>query len=149
MHLDQSLVGHWSSVPFSYGVMEASELGLLGDGRGWSAWFNADALCVTRLTWHCPEPGVVELHATRMVEGTLADGPGSPAFSRVESDQATNEVTRHRFVVGPVAPAPGAAAVPAVSFDEPVEFCRHYAKGTTRIGPEDDPSRLVLPHPPR
>jgi hypothetical protein len=58
MDLDDLLVGRWSSLPLSYGVMEASELGLLPDGRGWSSWFNVGALCVTRFGWACPEPGL-------------------------------------------------------------------------------------------
>lgn len=143
---DAPLVGHWSSLPFSYGVMEASELGLLRDGRGWSAWFNFEALCVTRLVWRCPEPGVVELHAQWIVEGTLADGPGLPAFSLVESTTRVDDVTRHPFVIGPAAPPPGADAVTALDFDEPVEFCSQYARRPGRIRPEDDPSHHVLPY---
>ncbi|MEV6757690.1 hypothetical protein [Streptomyces sp. NPDC051214] len=144
MNLDGSLVGHWSSLPFSYGVMEASELGLLGDGRGWSTWFTFDALCVTRLVWRCPEPGVVELRAQWMVEGTLADGPGPPAFSLVESITQVDDVTRHPFVIGPATPLPGADAVTALNFDEPVEFCSRYARMPGLIRPEDDPSHHVL-----
>ncbi|MGW6026321.1 hypothetical protein [Streptomyces sp. NPDC055099] len=142
--LDSSLVGHWSSLPFSYGVMEASELGLLGDGRGWSSWFNFETLCVTRLVWSCPEPGVVELRARWIVEGTLADGPGSPAFSLVESTTQVDDVTRHPFVIGPATPLPGADAVTALTFDKPVEFCHQYARRPGQIRPEDDPSRPVL-----
>jgi hypothetical protein len=57
MDLDDLLVGHWSGLPFSYGAMEASELGFLSDGRGWSSWFNVGALCVTRFSWTCPGTG--------------------------------------------------------------------------------------------
>ncbi|MEW1925818.1 hypothetical protein [Streptomyces sp. NPDC088360] len=146
MNLDDALVGHWSGLPFSYGVMEASELGLLDDGRGWSAWFNADALCVTRLLWRCPEPGVVELHAKWSVEGPLGDGPGASPFSRVELVEPMDQVTRHRYVIEPAEPLPGADPVMAVDFEEPVEFCCQYARGSRTIGPEDDPSHLVLPH---
>ncbi|MGW0904299.1 hypothetical protein [Streptomyces sp. NPDC002853] len=143
---DPSLIGHWSSLPFSYGVMEASELGLLSDGRGWSAWFNFEALCVTRLAWRCPEPGVVELSAKWMVEGTLADGPGPLAFSLVESTTQVNDVTRHPFAVGPATPLPGADTVTALNFDEPVEFCSRFARSSGQIRPEDDPSHPVLPY---
>lgn len=123
MDLDDALVGHWSSVPFSYGAMEASELGLLGDGRGWSAWFNADALCVTRLRWRCPEPGLLELRAEWTVEGE----PGPPgdvlSFSTTRTPEAASEVTLHRYAIGPAVPVPGAVPLPAVTFEEPVEFC--------------------------
>lgn len=144
--VENALVGHWSSLPFSYGVMEASELGLLSDGRGWSSWFNFEALCVTRLLWRCPEPGVVELHAQWMVMGTLADDPGPPAFSLVESTAQMDDLTRHPFVIGPATPPPGGDVVTALDFEEPVEFCCQFAKRSRQIRPEDDPSHRVLPY---
>ncbi|MBO8193401.1 hypothetical protein ITI46_17290 [Streptomyces oryzae] len=146
MDLDDRLVGHWSSVPFSYGVMEASELGLLADGQGWSSWFNADALCVTRLRWRCPEPGVLELHARWSVQGTPGDGPGSPAFATMEPAEPLAEVTRHRYVLGPVEPMPGADPLAAVTFEEPVEFCHHFAAGPKEISAEEDPTFSAVPY---
>jgi hypothetical protein len=96
MDLDHLLVGHWSSLPSSYGVMEASELGFLSDGRGWSSWFNVDALCVTRFDWTCPEPGVVELHTKWIVQGTPSEGGGSSTFSSMEPAEQVDEVRRRR-----------------------------------------------------
>ncbi|MCX5411090.1 hypothetical protein [Streptomyces sp. NBC_00059] len=146
MDLDDTLVGHWSSVPFSYGAMEASELGLLGDGRGWSAWFNAEALCVTRLRWRCPEPGLLELRAEWTVEGE----PGPPgdvlSFSSTRTPEAASEVTLHRYVIGPAVPMPGAVPLAAVTFEDPVEFCETYARGPREIGSGQDPAHRVLPY---
>lgn len=143
MDLDHLLVGHWSSVPFSYGAMEASELGLLADGRGWSAWFNFAVLSVTRLSWACPEPGVVELHAQWFIEGTPT---GGGIFSPGERVERVDEVTRHRYVMGPAVPMPGGEPLQAVSFEEPVEFCHQYARGAREIRVEEDPTHLVLPY---
>lgn len=145
LRMDHLLVGHWSSLPFSYGVMEASELAFLGDGRGWSTWFNTEGLCVTRFTWRCPESGVLELSAQWMVQGTLSHEPGPPAFSSMESAERLDEVTRHRYVVGPAVPMPGAEPLTALSFEDPVEFCHQFARGTALIRPEEDPTHLTLP----
>ncbi|MEU2723726.1 hypothetical protein [Streptomyces smyrnaeus] len=146
MDLDDRLMGHWSSVPFSYGAMEASELGFLDDGRGWSAWFNAaDALCVTRFAWGCPEPGVLELRAQWLVQGTLSQAAGRTAFSSTEPAERLDDVTHHPYTIGPAVPMPGADALMAVSFEEPVEFSHQYARGATLIRPEEDPTHLVLP----
>lgn len=59
--LDEALLGHWSSIPFDYGVMESSEFELRANGQGWSNLANALGDNVTRLTWRCPEPGMLEL----------------------------------------------------------------------------------------
>jgi hypothetical protein len=121
-------------------------LGLLPDGGGWSSWFNVGALCVTRFGWACPEPGVVELHMKWMVEGTPSRGVASPTFSSMEPAVQVDEVTRHHYIVRPVIPIPGGDALTAVSFEEPVEFCRQYARGAKEIRPEEDPTYLVLPY---
>ncbi|MEV0219181.1 hypothetical protein [Streptomyces sp. NPDC050704] len=147
MHVDDLLVGHWSSAPFSYGVMETSELGLLADGRGWSSWFNSGALCVTRLSWICPEPGIVELRAQWIVEGTPgSEGVGSLTPASTQPAEPLDEVTRHHYAVGSAVPMPGGEAVMTLSFEEPVEFCHQYARGTKEIRAEDDPARLLLPY---
>jgi hypothetical protein len=134
MDLDDLLAGHWSSLPLSYGAMEASELGFLPDGRGWSSWFNVGALCVTRFGWTRPEPEVVELHMKWMVEGTPNEG-ASPTFASMEPAVQVDEVTRHHYIVKPVIPMPGGDALTAVSFEVPVEFCRQYARGLRRTRP--------------
>jgi hypothetical protein len=59
--LDEALLGHWDTSPFAYGVMEASEFELRADGTGWSLLANLAGEYVTRLTWRCPEAGVLEL----------------------------------------------------------------------------------------
>ncbi|MFI9723287.1 hypothetical protein ACIHFE_27140 [Streptomyces sp. NPDC052396] len=146
MDLDDMLVGHWSSLPFSYGVMEASELGFLADGRGWSSWFNVGGLCVTRFTWRCPEPGVLELRTRWMVQGTPDQEADAPMFASMEPALRLEEVTRHEYTIAPAVPMPGAEALMAVTFKEPVEFCHEFARGETRIRPEEDPTHQVLPY---
>ncbi|MFF5497018.1 hypothetical protein [Streptomyces aquilus] len=59
--LDEALIGHWSSAPYDYGVMEASEFELRADGTGWSLLANLGGEWVARLTWRCPTPGLLEL----------------------------------------------------------------------------------------
>ncbi|MGV4926087.1 hypothetical protein K2224_17020 [Streptomyces sp. BHT-5-2] len=147
MDLDDLLVGHWSSLPFSYGVMEASELGFLSDGWGWSSWFNVGALCVTRFRWRCPKPEVLELRTQWTVQGTPTRAIGPATFASMEPAERLDEVTRHHYAIGPAVPMPGAEALTAVSFKEPVEFCEHYARGPVQIRREEDPTHLVLPYP--
>jgi hypothetical protein len=146
MDVDDLLIGHWSSVPFSYGVMEASELGLLADGRGWSSWFNSGTLCVTRLSWTCPESGVVELRTQWIVEGTPSEGVGPLTFASAQPAERVDEVTRRHYAVGSAVPMPGGEAVMTLSFEEPVEFCHQYARGAQEIRAEDDPTHLLLPY---
>jgi hypothetical protein len=81
-----------------------------------------------------------------MVEGTPSRGVASPTFSSMEPAVQVDEVTRHHYVVRPVVPMPGGDALTAVSFEEPVEFCRQYARGAKEIRPEEDPTYLVLPY---
>ncbi|MFC9911229.1 DUF6985 domain-containing protein [Streptomyces sp. NPDC127197] len=102
--LDESLIGHWHSSPFDWGAMETSAFELRADGRGWSCLTTPAGESVTRLTWRCPDPGVLELRTE--------DG----------------EVTRHRYVITPAVPAVAEEPVPAVTFEEPVEFAFQYAK---------------------
>ncbi|OPG05452.1 hypothetical protein B1R27_21090 [Streptomyces sp. GKU 895] len=73
--LDEVLIGHWSSAPYDYGVMETSECELRADGTGWSLLAHLGGEWVTWLTWRCPSPGLLEL--------------------RTEGGQAS----RHRYVV--------------------------------------------------
>ncbi|GGZ25928.1 hypothetical protein [Streptomyces poonensis] len=102
--LDEALIGHWSSDPFDYGVLECSDLELRADGTGWSSVSNAFTEDVDRLTWGCPEPGVLEL---RSPEG---------------------DVIRHRYVVGPAVPVHSAEPVMSVTFEEPVAYSYQYGK---------------------
>ena len=112
--IDELLVGHWSSLAFSYGVMEAADLGFLANGCGWSAWYNAYSLCVTRFRWSCPEPGVLQLHAQWLVEGALAATSGRPAFASAQEPEVVDEITRHRYTIGHARPTPSAEALPAL-----------------------------------
>lgn len=102
--LDEALIGHWSSGAFDHGVMECSDLELRADGTGWSSVSNAFTEDVSRLTWRCPEPGLLEL---RPREG---------------------DVTRHRYAVGPAVPVRAAEPVMSITFEEPVAFSHQYAK---------------------
>jgi hypothetical protein len=142
--VDELLIGHWSSLAFSYGVMEAVDLGFLGSGRGWSAWYNAYSLCVTRFRWSCPEPGVLQLHAQWLIEGTLAAPPGRPAFATPQGPAAVDEITRHRYTIGHARPIPGAEALPALVFQEHIDSANIFERGPLEIAPEDDPSHYVL-----
>jgi hypothetical protein len=142
--VDELLVGHWSSLAFSYGVMEASDLGFLADGRGWSAWYNAYSLCVTSFRWSCPEPGLLELHAQWLVEGTPATGSGRPAFATAHEPEAMGEVTRHRYTIGQAIPMPGAEPLPALIFQEHVDSAHTFERGSLEIAAEDNPSYDVL-----
>lgn len=73
--IDERLVGHWSILVFSYGIMEATNLGFLSNGRGWSAVYNAYDLTVTRFRWSYPQPSLLELRAERLVQGESAPQP--------------------------------------------------------------------------
>ena len=144
--IDDLLVGHWSSLAFSYGVMEASDLGFLAGGRGWSTWYNACALCVTRFRWHCPEPGLLELHSQWLVEGTPTTQPGPPAFATAHTSEAISEVTRHHYTIGHAVPVPGAEPLPALLLQEHVDFATAFKRGPREIKTEDDPSHHLLPY---
>ncbi|MGG7570892.1 hypothetical protein [Streptomyces sirii] len=65
----------------------------------------------------------------------------------MEPAERLEEVTRHRYGIGPAVPMPGAEPLTAIGFEEPVEFCDRYARGSTRIRREEDPTHLVLPYP--
>lgn len=144
--IDDRLVGHWSSLAFSYGVMEASDLGFLRDGRGWSTWYNAYALCVTRFQWNCPQPGLLELHTQWLVEGASASQPGRPQFATTQLPEPVDEVTRLHYTIGEAVPIPGAEPLAALRFQEPVESAREFERGPCEITPEDDPSHRILPY---
>ena len=144
--IDEQLVGHWSTLSFSYGVMEASDLGFLNDGRGWSTCYNAYSLCVTRFQWNCPEPGLLELRAHCMVQGDLADQPGRPVFASTEPPEPWDAVTYHHYAIGQAAPMPGAEPLPAVTFEEPVDFGHVFERGSRTITLEDDPSHHFFPY---
>ncbi|MGC0328963.1 hypothetical protein RKD23_001953 [Streptomyces sp. SAI-170] len=102
--LDEALIGHWSTDAFDYGVMECSDLELRADGTGWGSVSNAFAEDVGLLTWRCPEPGVLEV--------------------RPEGE----DVTRHRYTVGPAVPVHSAEPVMSVTFEQPVLFGHQYGK---------------------
>lgn len=144
--IDERIVGHWSSLGFSYGFMEASDLGLLADGRGWSAWYNAHGLCVTRFRWDCPRPGLLELRAEWMVEGTSAAGPGIPVFASSNAPEPWRDVTRHSYTFGQAAPRPGSELVHALLFEEPIEFAREFEHVTSELKREDDPTYHLIPY---
>ncbi|MFF4036661.1 hypothetical protein [Streptomyces sp. NPDC001816] len=104
MPLDTALIGHWDSSPFDYGVMEASELAFLDDGRGTGTLANALGEDATEFVWHCPEPGVLEVR----------DEYGS--------------VERVRYTVAPAVPVHATNLVPAVRFEPALFFAREYAR---------------------
>jgi hypothetical protein len=144
--IDERLVGHWSSLAFSYGVMEATDMGFLCDGRGWSAVYNAYDLTVTRFRWSCPQPGLLELRTEWLVQGESAPLPGRPTFAATQPPEPWTHVTRHRYSLGQEAPAPGAAPLSAVVFEEHVDFAHVLERGSREISIEDDPSYQLLPY---
>ncbi|MBC2868778.1 hypothetical protein H1R13_28575 [Streptomyces mexicanus] len=101
---DAALVGHWSSAPFEYGVMECSELEFHADGRGSATVAHLAGDDVARFRWHCPRPGLLELR---------------------DEDGATE---RRRYTLGPAVPAHTGQALFALTFDESVHFAHQYAK---------------------
>jgi hypothetical protein len=101
---DPALVGRWSSAPFEYGVMECSELEFQADGRGSATVAHLAGDDVTRFRWHCPRPGLLELH---------------------DEDGGTE---RRHYTLGPAAPAHTGRALFALVFDESVHFAHQYAK---------------------
>lgn len=144
--IDERLIGHWSSLAFSYGVMEATDLGFLGDGRGWSVVYNAYDLTVTRFRWNCPRPGLLELRTEWLVEGESVPLPGRPMLAATQPPEPWIQVTCHHYRFGQEAPAPGAAPLPAVLFEQHVDFAHVLERGSREISIEDDPSYQVLPY---
>ncbi|ANP50168.1 hypothetical protein J2Z21_001115 [Streptomyces griseochromogenes] len=110
MPLDNALTGHWDSSPFDHGVMEASELEFLDDGRGTGTVANALGDDATRFSWHCPEPGVLEV---------------CDEYGRVE---------RVRYAVVTAIPVYTTDPVPAVTFEPPLFFAREYARTSAISG---------------
>ncbi|MDL2081083.1 hypothetical protein QNN03_32030 [Streptomyces sp. GXMU-J15] len=106
--LDESLLGHWSTVPFDYGVMECSDFELRADGTGWASVTNAFMEDAQLLTWHCPEPGVLE----------------------VRSPPEIGEARRHRYRVGPEVPVDSTEPVMSITFDPAFVYGPQYAKST-------------------
>ncbi|MGW0767350.1 hypothetical protein [Streptomyces sp. NPDC002676] len=104
MTLDTALIGRWDSSPFDYGVMEASELEFLEDGRGRGTIANALSEDVTEFEWHCPEPGLLE----------------------VRDEYGT--VERVRYVMAPAVPTFTPDPVPAVRFEPDLFFAQDYAR---------------------
>ena len=104
MSLDTALIGRWDSSPFDVGVMEASELEFRDDGRGSGTVAGAPGEDVTRFSWHCPEPGVLEV--------------------RDEHDG----VERVRYATAAATPAYTTDPTPAVTFKPPLLFVREYAR---------------------
>ncbi|MGW2488854.1 hypothetical protein ACWCV9_16810 [Streptomyces sp. NPDC001606] len=104
MHLDTALIGRWDSSPFDVGVMEASELEFREDGRGSGTVVNALSEDTEEFSWHCPEPGVVEIRE---------DSGGTERF---------------QYTVGAATPPYGPAPVPAVTFEPHLLFTQQYAR---------------------
>lgn len=128
--------------------MEATDVGFLADGRGWSSVYNAYDLTVTRFQWSCPQPGLLELRSEWCVSGTPAPQPGRPVFATTQSPEALTEVTRHHYTFGQEAPLPGAKPLPALLLQEHIDFAHVLARGEREITVEDDPSYHVLPYAP-
>lgn len=126
--------------------MEATDLGFLGDGRGWSTVYNAYTLAVTRFRWSCLQSGLLELRAEWVVEGTSAAQPGRPTFATTQPPERWTEITNHHYSLGRKAPAPGAEPLSALVFEEHVDFAYVLGRGPREISMEDDPSHWVLPY---
>lgn len=144
MSFDDALIGHWSSAPFDYGVMEGSDLGFLPDGRGWGVWANLAGIQVTRFRWHCPTPGLLEVREVWAARGDW--GPDGEGFASVAEQGACEAVTRTGYSFGPEETLPGQPAVSAVRFTELLEGTEVYGRGAREIRPGQDPSYKLLPY---
>lgn len=132
VHPDE-LIGLWDSAPFEYGVMEATMLALLPDGRGWSELANAaGALHVRRLTWDVPRPGVIELRYSLSID--VSAGEREP----------DDEFVRARYSVGE--PVGESADEKALRLSELIDFARQFALKKRDVGVADDPSSELVPY---
>ena len=96
----QGVVGHWSSAPFDLGAMESSELVLSADGTGWTAVASVSgSLCVTRLVWHSPEKGVLELHEQFRTDGDWSAEGGGTAFAAARESGPLDTVIRTAYTL--------------------------------------------------
>ncbi|MEU1377824.1 hypothetical protein ABZ442_29860 [Streptomyces triculaminicus] len=145
MRYDDALIGHWTSAPFDYGVMEGSDLAFLPDGRGWSVFSNLGGMSVTRFRWHCPAPGRLEIREEWSASGEWEASTGG--FSSVDGQGPRQSVTVTGYTIGQEETAVGEPVpVTAVCFDEPVEFITLYARGARDIAPAQDPSYALRPY---
>lgn len=143
MGTDPGLVGHWLSGPFEVGVMEDSELGLLPDGRGWSALATSSgALEVTRLRWSRPYPGELVLREEWSLTGTWTVDEG---FAPAGLPEPSNGVLRTSYVLGRE-PAVSGGLRHALRLARPVEFCELFALSARPVVPSLDPSHRHVPY---
>ncbi|MFI9203262.1 hypothetical protein [Streptomyces sp. NPDC053048] len=145
MRYDEALIGHWSSAPFDYGVMESSDLAFLPDGRGWGVLANLAGMEVVRFRWHCPGPGLLEIRDEHYAQGQWdVDTDG---FSSVEETASAEYVTLSRYTIGPEEAAVGEPRqLTAVTFEETVMGAFVYARGAREIEPTQDPSYSLFPY---
>lgn len=147
----RELVGLWGSEPYDYGVMEATDLALLADGRGWYHWSNsAGGMDVQRLTWRSPEEGVVELQCTLglsgswEVTGDMTEARPTVQLVSLDSQDVDDTLIRARYTLltdtTPMAPEP----FQALHLSEDVLFCNAFGLLRREVSIVDDPSyRLV------
>ncbi|MFJ9646157.1 hypothetical protein [Streptomyces sp. NPDC101206] len=142
--LDERLVGAWFGS--AVGVMEASGVVFLGDGRGWSRFDSVSGeLAVGRFRWHCPQAGVLTLQYTWQVGGEWGgDGDG---FAVVRHSRPFDEVIETGYRVAPHRPPMGEAARTALLLDRDVEFENVFYRSAASVGCADDPSAGIVPYP--
>jgi hypothetical protein len=86
----EDLIGLWDSAPFEYGVMEATRLALLPDGRGWTELANAGGTPqIRRLAWDVPRPDVIELRYALEID--VATAAQKPDYEFVRSRYSIDE----------------------------------------------------------
>lgn len=143
MVTDTRLVGFWLSGPFEVGVMEDSEIGLLPDGRGWSALANfGGGLEVTRFRWHCPRTGELELREEWSLTGTWsADG----GFASAGSPEPSGLVLRTGFDL-PREPDASGEFRTTLRLVKPYAFCARYALSPRAVERWMDPSHRRVPY---
>ncbi|KUJ69427.1 hypothetical protein ACZ90_11055 [Streptomyces albus subsp. albus] len=143
MSHDEALIGHWSSAPFDYGIMESSDLGFLPDGRGWSVVANLAGMHVTRFRWHCPAPGVLEVSEEWHAQGGWAE---DGSLASVEESGPRRYLIRTGYRLRTEQRLVGeASAVPAVRFEEDLACTTLYARGAREIQADQDPAHRILP----
>ncbi|MFK0258793.1 hypothetical protein [Streptomyces sp. NPDC090445] len=148
--LDERLIGAWLGT--AEGVMEASGIVFLADGRGWSRFDSISGeLAVSRFRWHCPDNGVLSLRYTWQVSGEWdAEAAGGDGFAVVRHSGPFDEVIETGYRVGPHQPQLSAseAAKTALLLDQAVEFEHVFHRSGRPATVADDPSTAVVPYPP-
>lgn len=121
----EDLIGLWDSAPFEYGVMEATRLALLPDGRGWTEMANAGGMLqVRRLTWDVPRQDVIELRYALAIDVAAAEQEPDYEFVRTRYSVDEKELR----------------------LSEPIDCARQFALQKRDVDVRDDASHELVPY---